>query len=499
LRQPFLLIEFYQLVLFSGLVDHKVNKNTEYKSASNAGNGNLAEGKGKTADTCNKNYRNCKEVGIVLEINVLYHLKSGDCDKSIKSHTNATHYARGDGVNECNEGSKEGDCNSSYCCGENGNDRSISGNSNTTNGLTVGGIGASSEDSACHRSYTVTEKGSVKTGIFEKVGFNDRRNVLVVSKMLCEYNECNGNVCCKKGKDVRTGEFTKALECGYERKVGNGDEGVESYSSVNECLERAEIDNLKCINARNDSDNGKDRSNGVSRKDSHNEGDEANHFFAVNRADDGNGEGNKTAYDRYLTVSARRGLLKITDCVAGERKTYNSNRRADNCGRHQLIDPLNACKLNYKRDDHVNETCENSTDDKSEITQSHRNTARECSSHRTDERKGRAEEHGALKFCEEKVDDSTDAGTEESRNRAHFISRVACYDNRNDESSSHNCEELLDSKDDYLRKLRFVLDTVDEFHKESSIYEIIFCVDPVEKTKFDKLHTKTLHHIFNSL
>ena len=53
---------------------------------------------------------------------------------------------------------------------------------------------ATAEECTCHRTYTVTKKGLIKAGICKEILIDDRREILVVSEMLSEYNECNGDV-----------------------------------------------------------------------------------------------------------------------------------------------------------------------------------------------------------------------------------------------------------------------------------------------------------------
>ena len=148
----------------------------------------------------------------MLKIDLLNHLQTRNRDKSVKSHTNTAHYAGGDRVYECNEGGEEGDRNSRKCCCHDGYDGCVSGNSNATNGFTVGCIGATAEDGTCHRADTVTEKSAVETGILKKICLDDRGDILVVSKVLSKYHECYGNVSNCNGCDVSAVDLVESAE-----------------------------------------------------------------------------------------------------------------------------------------------------------------------------------------------------------------------------------------------------------------------------------------------
>ena len=86
--------------------------------------------------------------------------------------------------------------------------------------LLVEFITAGSEDKGMFH-YTITKEGSVKTGIVKKIVLDNGGDVLVVSNMLCKYNECNGNVCNRNGSDICAVDFFKSAKCVEECKFGN--------------------------------------------------------------------------------------------------------------------------------------------------------------------------------------------------------------------------------------------------------------------------------------
>ena len=217
----------------------------------------------------------------MLKVNLLNHLQTRNSDKSVKSHANAAHYARGDRVNECNEGRKEGDSDSRNCSCYDSNNGCVTGDCYTTNRLAVCGVGTSAEHSTYHRAYTVTKKGSVKAGILEKILLDDGGNVLVVSNMLCKYNESNGSVCYCNGCDVCAVKLIKSAKCVEECKFGKGYEGFNAYAVGNESLKGGEIDNLKRINSCSVSDKSENNRNCIAGENTYNEGNKFCCFFEI--------------------------------------------------------------------------------------------------------------------------------------------------------------------------------------------------------------------------
>ena len=480
---------FKKLFLGLGLcvLEHKVNDDAEDECYCDGGNSDLANVDNEAADAADENGRNNEEVLILAEVNATYHLEAGHCDKAVERDAHAAHYAGGNGINECNEGRKEGDENSSNRCEDDGDDGCVPCDSNAGNGLTVGGVGASAEECAAHRAYAVAEKGSREAGIGKKVALDDRGDVLMVGDVLCEYYECNGNVCNRDSAEILGSELIEAAERGKEGELGNCKEGREADAILPKICEVAEIDELKRGVLGSNAYNGEDKGCGVACKDTENEGDELCHLLTVCRAKDNGKEGYKTAKNSDKRICKRNEvcgfayndavlhnllkyrfgdvtLLKIADSVACKRKTDDSDRRADNYGRHKLVDPIGADELNDKCDDHVNETCENRTCDKAEVSDRGACRACKCRRHRGQECKGGAEEYRASELGKEEIDKGTYACTEECRRRRHAVAD----DDRNNESRSHNCKKLLNSEDDGLGDARSVADLIDHFHFETS-------------------------------
>ena len=75
----------------------------------------------------------------------------------------------------------------------------------------------------------------MKSGLFEKVNFNDGGNVFVVSDVLGEYDERNGYISDSERTDVCTVNFLDALSGGKEGEVGKRENGkTGEYAEIND-------------------------------------------------------------------------------------------------------------------------------------------------------------------------------------------------------------------------------------------------------------------------
>ena len=89
--QPGIPLFFFD-VCFGSILQKKVCKDSKDKGTCNACDRNRAEINRQTADTCDEDNGYDEEIFVFVKINVLNHLQTGDCDESVKSHTNAAHY-----------------------------------------------------------------------------------------------------------------------------------------------------------------------------------------------------------------------------------------------------------------------------------------------------------------------------------------------------------------------------------------------------------------------
>ena len=446
--------------------DH-VHDDTEDQRACDRGDGDLTEVQSQTTDTCDQNNGSYEEVLVLIEVNLLYHLQTGNCDETVESHADTAHDTGRNGVNKCNEGREEGDGNGTEGSSQNGYDRCVAGDSHTTNAFTVGGVGASAEECTGHGADTVTQQGSVETGILKKILFNDRRDILVVCNMLCENNKCNGNVSYGDGGEISSVQLGNTLESFNKGELGDGDKGAECDTILEEVGNISKVDYLESIDVCNATDQGEDSGNGIACENTEYEGDQTNHLLTVGCADCGDDQGNQTADECYegggndLTCSVGNlAVQQIADSIACERKTDDGNGRTNNDSGHQLVDPSNTNELDDQRDNDINQACQNGTEDQAHVAEGHRNATGKGSCHRAEECEGRAKKYRALELGEELVNESTDTCTEQCGSGRHAVSD----NDRNDQGCRHDGKQLLDGEDDQLVKLGFVADIVDELH-----------------------------------
>ena len=367
-------------LLLSCLIKNKVNDDTENESASNSGDGYLANSHCHTADTGDKDDRSGEEVCVLLKVDLLDHLETRNCDEAVKSDTYAAHYASGNRIKECNEGGDEGNDHRHHSGYGDGDDRCVSCDSNTADGFAVCGVGTAAENGTYQRTYAVTEKRSVKTGLFKKVGFDDGRKVLVVCNVLRKYYESNGNVSNDNGCKEGEVEFTRALKRGEEGEFGNCNECGKANTFSNESLEGSKINDLERGILGCDTDKGEYKTYCVAGKDTDDEGNELDHLLTVGRANDNDKKGYDSADEGYPNVCGHNEcavavLRTVREYVfnsrAREGKTDEGNRGADNNGGHKSVDPLNTRKFYYDSYDYVNKCRSSRTDQKTEEAELH--------------------------------------------------------------------------------------------------------------------------------
>ena len=301
----------------------------------------------------------------------------------------------------------------------------------------------------------------------------------MVGDMLGKYNECNGDIRDCDGSDQRAVDILQTLDRFNEGEVRDGE---DLY--ILECLE---VDDLKCHVIGSVTDHGEDRCDDVADHDAEDEGNEFHHLLAVNRECEDCKEGHETADECYIGAASRNegyarfdkavldnefGLLhqdltdgQVVDGVDGKRKSDQRNGRTDDDRRHEFVDPLNADEFNDERNDNVNESCKDGTDDETRIAGRSRSRAAECCEHRADKSKGRTEKSGAAELGEELVHQSTDACAKECGRLAHPISDDGGNENRCSKDRKH----LLQCEQEHLREFWFVMNIINKIFSQSSI------------------------------
>ena len=297
--------------------------------------------------------------------------------------------------------------------------------------------------------------------------------------MLCKHNECNGNVCNRDGSNKGSVYFLHALNCFKEAELGNCKD-----LHIFECRE---VNNLKSNVIGCHTDNGEYGGNCVTNGYTQNEGDQLCHLLAVNREEEDSKQSNEATDQCNVGAAIRnKGCCRIAnvdhcsifqssndgrfhvtnltdcqviDCIHRERKTDQSNGGAYNYGRHKLVDPCHACKLNNDCDNNVNEACKNCTEDNSRVACGSRSRSAECCKHRSDKREGRTQENGAAEFGEELINEGANACAEQCGGGGHAVS----YDHRNRDGCGQNSQHLLECEDEQFGKLRPIFDAIDKF------------------------------------
>ena len=123
----------------------QICNDAEDKSAGNRGEGNLSEAYNKSADSADEDNSNNKEVLVFAEVNSLNHLETAYRDKAVERDANAAHYAVRNACKEGYERTEEGDNETHYRSRQNGNDRCVFGDRDTSDGFAVSRVRASAE------------------------------------------------------------------------------------------------------------------------------------------------------------------------------------------------------------------------------------------------------------------------------------------------------------------------------------------------------------------
>ena len=324
----------------------------------------------------------------------------------------------------------------------------------------------------------------------------------MVSDVLCEDNECNGDISHCNSRYVRTAKLAEGAESLEEGEVGYRNKGFDSHSVSNECSEAAKVDNFESVVSGLDADDGEDSRDSVAGDDTDDERDELDHLLAEDGAEHGHEESDETADDSDIDACGRLAVdcigafLEVADSVSCERKSDYSDGGSDNGGGHELIDPADTGNLDSYCYNNIDETREHSAENQSEIAE--RNGGRACESgcHRAEESERRTEENRALCLREENIYKGACACAEERRDSAHLhfaaVINTRSY-HGNCDGRCHNRKQLLERKDDKLAELRLVFDTVNQFH---TIDLLKFCLSILNTVPVNRFCVKVLFAVY---
>ena len=149
----------------------------------------------------------------------------------------------------------------------------------------------------------------MKAGILKKLGADNGGEVLVVCNMLCEYNECYGNISDRYCSYIGGSDFTDALECLYKGEIGN----------PLHILECGEIYDNEIIVAGFLADEIKNGGKDIACCDADDEGDEFRCFLSVNGADDNGKESDESADEANPALNSHNEAGSggsVFECIA---------------------------------------------------------------------------------------------------------------------------------------------------------------------------------------
>ena len=129
------------------MTEYLVYDDAEDKRGGDRGYRDCAEVERKTADAADEYSRDDKEVSVLLEVDLLDHLKTRYGDEAVERDAYAAHYAARNRVDERNEGREEGnDYREDGGC-DYGRDGGVAGDGYAGYGFAVGGVGAAASRS----------------------------------------------------------------------------------------------------------------------------------------------------------------------------------------------------------------------------------------------------------------------------------------------------------------------------------------------------------------
>ena len=444
------------------LTKNDIGEDTEDECGGDAGDGDLTEVEGQTADAGDEDGSNYEEVAVLTQVNDLEHLQTRDGDEAVESDADTADDAGGNGVDELYEGVEEGQGDGHNSGSGDGEDGGIAGDGYTAYTFTVSGVGASAEDGTDDGTDTVTHDGLAQTGILDQVAANDRGEVLVVCDVLRENHEAHGNDeqsqgCNSRGREVLTA-FFDGLDKG---QLGHAEDVRELETIGEQVSEGCVVHDFEGLNVGQTADQSEDRSKGVGCQNTDDEGNELHTAAALDRCKNGDAESDKTAENckQAVVIGTDGGVVEVVDGRTREGKTDEGNSGTDDNGGQELVDPICADKVDDDRDEDINEARKYCTDDDAKEAES------SGADQRGDEGEGAAKEDRALAAGDEQVDQCACARTEESCGLIHYDGALTAVDQNGYQQGCRNdCQQLLQRKDQIRAELRFVVDVVNQFH-----------------------------------
>ena len=283
-------------------------------------------------------------------------------------------------------------------------------------------------------------------------------------------------------RDIGDGNGGDILAVDRGQALSGLDEGEIRHGKDLHLAEDREVDDLELQVAGGAADHGEDRCNDIAGENAEDERDELCHLPAVDgaehdgkesdqaadQADVGAGGGDLIHLIHDLTVfnDLNGDVLhhlaggEVADGVAGQREADDGDRGADDDGRHQLVDPLDAGRLDDDGDHNVDQSGEDRAEDDPGEARFRGGRAAEGGKHGADEGEGGAQEDRAAELGEQQIDDGADACAKEGGGLGHAVSD----DGRDGDGSRQNRQKLLEGENKRLAEGGSVVDVVDQFH-----------------------------------
>ena len=469
-------------VFLFDLIDDRVRYDTEDKRGSDRGDrdhfghGTVVSQSvrnldGQSTDTGDEDRGNREEVFVLAEVDVFEHLQPADCDESIERQAYAAHDTVRDRLQDRHDRAEEAQYDTHDRRNQDRSDGSVFRDSYATYGFSVRRVGADTEDRTGDGAYAVTEERSLQSGFaFNEVFTDDGTEVLVVCDVFREDNECYGdecqsdfrNACTRQGRsctvccedsivDVTVYQFFDRFD---QSKVRIVQEAL--YRHGREVVhDRSPVDDLEVFHLASVAEDGEERSKRITRTDTDDERDKTHGFeFLLRGADDDRDERNETAEKCNQVVrSVDCGAAcfhDVSHSATREGKSDQRDRRSDDNRRHEFGYPFRSDKVNHDSDHNVDETCQNTTDDNSEITECDRGEQR------SKERERATDDNRALEFGEEQVNDRTYTCTEDCCGDL----RGQTDDGRDRNGRRHNGKHLLQRKHEQFVEFWLIADVV---------------------------------------
>ena len=140
------------LIVFRGAVEKQVHDDTEDQRAGDFSNRDGTDFQRHAADTGYQDHGSGEQVAVIVQVDRLEHLQTGDGDEAVQGDADAAHDAAGDRAQEGYEGSEEAGSDGDDRSAQDRDDGSVAGDGHAADGLTIGGVGAAAEEGTGNRT-----------------------------------------------------------------------------------------------------------------------------------------------------------------------------------------------------------------------------------------------------------------------------------------------------------------------------------------------------------